>query len=1142
AVDHSSFWTDQRTVHQLRAWLRADWPINVPAAVPSEESDPLAETALPPDPLSIGRVIKAATGIPARLRKAAEELVGGPLDSEAIPPTDERDAVVVVPGIMGTHLARPDGTVVWLDPLRLARGHFADMALPGKETAAFTPAGLNRCYLPLVLRLAKTHDVYVAPYDWRLDIKESACALGRTVETVLDRNPNRVHLVAHSMGGLVARAMVSFEEEVWKAMAAANRPAGSGRLVMLGTPHHGSFSIVLTLLGQETVLKVLAGVDGFNSSEELSAVVATFPGIDQMLPHTTAHCDGDDHKDLFDAATWGARSPVSQDLLTKAEEFHARLARARDPKRMVCVAGYGNATPYRVTIREPGRFSLGVSSRGDGRVAERLARLEGVKTYYTPASHGGLPAAKDVLGVLDDLLELGRTTGLPDSPPSVRGVDALATPPLVPAELFDEIHAADALRDGAGSEGAPPDWRAAEARLEEGLAFLVGGGRRRPSKVQIEVRVKHASLEQAEFPVAVGHYAGLPQGGAERFLDTRLAGALRARQIVGQYPEGPGAAIYIAAPEGHRPRGAIVLGLGSFGQLTPGTLAEAMCNGVVAYALADREIRDPSVGQEWSIGVSSVLVSTPGRHGLSVESSVAGLVEGVVTAAGRLRKLNSGPRLERVILEVVELYEEPAEDAALAVVALPDLLDPRVLQEADVLAATRLATGDGRRAGSPPKDLTGTPWVPIRIEMDEPRGPSRGIRRMRFSPLARRAQANAIEHDVNTTMIQAFIEEAIHRADVNHDFSRTLYHHLFPHRAKLDFDRAEALHLLVDEDVADIPWELLATESAGGCVSPLALRSGLLRQLVSSRQTRERWRQPSGQLALIVGDPPTALDRLPGAREEAHELTSLFHQYDWTVEPLIYGPSDDGSRGEWMDILNRLYANSYRIVHIAAHGVFDDDPRRAGVQIGLGDDHRITPLCFDDMMVTPDLVFLNCCHLAQMAPGNTAPGLDRPNQLAATVARQLLENGVPAVVVAGWAVDDVAARAFASKLYRSMLDGVPFGDAVRRARIAARDADRGATTTWGAYQCYGDPDFQFFAHDPPEPVPRIVSASQLARQLDMAAARAGNAMTDVHKARVLQEVQDLVQHAGVDLLTDGAVLEALGHAYAELGEHRSAID
>lgn len=67
--------------------------------------------------------------------------------------------------------------------------------------------------------------------------------------------------------------------------------------------------------------------------------------------------------------------------------------------------------------------------------------------------------------------------------------------------------------------------------------------------------------------------------------------------------------------------------------------------------------------------------------------------------------------------------------------------------------------------------------------------------------------------------------------------------------------------------------------------------------------------------------------------------------------------------------------------------------------------------------------------------------------------------GVSALIAAGWAIDDQAARCFAKSFYGLVLDGTRFGDAVLAARQVTY-RDHSSSTTWGAYQCYGEPDWR----------------------------------------------------------------------------------
>src|SRR5690606_3094833 len=87
-------------------------------------------------------------------------------------------------------------------------------------------------------------------------------------------------------------------------------------------------------------------------------------------------------------------------------------------------------------------------------------------------------------------------------------------------------------------------------------------------------------------------------------------------------------------------------------------------------------------------------------------------------------------------------------------------------------------------------------------------------------------------------------------------------------------------------------------------------------------------------------------------------------------------------------------------------------------------------------------------------------GRDVPyNRLAASVARELIEMGVRAVVAAGWAVRDDAALHLARVFYTQMLRGASFGRALQEAR-ASTFHQFPESNTWGAYQAYGDPDFR----------------------------------------------------------------------------------
>ena len=116
-------------------------------------------------------------------------------------------------------------------------------------------------YAHLLLELQTRWQTRPFPFDWRLDIDQSASALADLVRGWGGGEP--VHLLAHSMGGLVARRFIQLHPDVWRSMQDPAGQGRGGRLVMLGTPNRGSFAIVLALSGEEKIVKTLGKISLF---------------------------------------------------------------------------------------------------------------------------------------------------------------------------------------------------------------------------------------------------------------------------------------------------------------------------------------------------------------------------------------------------------------------------------------------------------------------------------------------------------------------------------------------------------------------------------------------------------------------------------------------------------------------------------------------------------------------------------------------------------------------------------------------------------------------------------------------------------------------------------------------------------------
>src|SRR5204862_1875234 len=123
---------------------------------------------------------------------------------------------------------------------------------------------------------------YIHAYDWRQDNVESARGLDRLIEAIRRDygDPGlRVDIVAHSMGGLIARYYQRYGiEDVLDGRESQITLYGTSRvrkLILLGTPNMGSASSLHAFLVGEAI--------GFGRIPQ--EALATLPSAYQLFPH-----------------------------------------------------------------------------------------------------------------------------------------------------------------------------------------------------------------------------------------------------------------------------------------------------------------------------------------------------------------------------------------------------------------------------------------------------------------------------------------------------------------------------------------------------------------------------------------------------------------------------------------------------------------------------------------------------------------------------------------------------------------------------------------------------------------------------------------------------------------------------------------
>jgi pimeloyl-ACP methyl ester carboxylesterase len=308
--------------------------------------------------------------------------------------------VLIVPGIMGTQLGRDNrapwpANLLWLDPADIIAGRLEELRLPEARPLR-TLGAIPYSYLGLKLRLrAAGFDAQNFEYDWRHSIEDA----GRELAAAVARLPPRpVLLVAHSMGGLVARA----------ALADAACSARVQRVVTLGTPHLGALAPAQALRGVYPTVRRLAALDRQHDAEQLAGdVFGSFASLHDMLPAA-----------LLDPSGWPAAGLVPQPVQLRAAA--ARIARlAAVDQRHACIAGLGQRTATDFS-RKQHELCYTITSDGDGTVPLASAAPRGAAARYCRCEHSELPrdaaVAREVIALLNGR---DQDCALPSEPPAI---------------------------------------------------------------------------------------------------------------------------------------------------------------------------------------------------------------------------------------------------------------------------------------------------------------------------------------------------------------------------------------------------------------------------------------------------------------------------------------------------------------------------------------------------------------------------------------------------------------------------------------------------------------------------------------------------------------------------------------------------
>ncbi|MBO4652525.1 MAG: hypothetical protein J5649_04325 [Lachnospiraceae bacterium] len=288
------------------------------------------------------------------------------------------NAIIIVPGFMGSELKNSDGDKIWSESLlsELSNGvslsalsKFMDLGSPSSKDGItaynnyFGALDLYKTlYRTLSMTYGKDYTLEFYAYDWRRSSGTTGPELARYLEK---KNYDNIILVTHSFGGLVCGQALAASETLREHTA---------MLCMVGVPVNGTAGIAQAW-AQDRFGNVL-GLGSFGSVENgaIRKIICTLPSVYEMLPSVyaveTAGVIGScSSYSSFLSACGQSCSSFNRSLAEDAGKVNEKLyidgKSVFDMVPTIRLGGTGYDTATAVSV-SGGKLSFGNTTDGDG--------------------------------------------------------------------------------------------------------------------------------------------------------------------------------------------------------------------------------------------------------------------------------------------------------------------------------------------------------------------------------------------------------------------------------------------------------------------------------------------------------------------------------------------------------------------------------------------------------------------------------------------------------------------------------------------------------------------------------------------------------------------------------------------------------